>query len=111
MLNSKVPTNWIAALHQDGSAPQRLPRLSVASRTSRPAASVKKIEPAKKTTPSAPGPTSCTKPGNGPMKKQADPTAKPAAIQRSQTALANGRCATVSEWPIKAAPASQSARM
>ena len=49
---------------------------------------MKKIEPAKKTTPSAPGPTSCTNPGNGPMKKHADPMAKPTAIQRSQAVLA-----------------------
>src|SRR5215208_5686626 len=76
-LNSRVPTNWVAALHQDGSAPHRRPRLSVASLSSRPAASVKKIEPAKKTTPSAPGPTRSTNPGNGPTKKHTDPAAKP----------------------------------
>jgi hypothetical protein len=52
---------------------------------------------AKKTRPSAPGPTSCTNPGNGPIKKHADPTAKPPAIQRSQAALSSGRCATASE--------------
>ena len=68
---------------------------------------MKKIEPAKKTTPSAPGPTNWTNPGNGPMKKHRDPTANPAAIQRSQAALSIARCATASEWPIKGAPAAQ----
>jgi hypothetical protein len=64
------------------------------------------MEPAKKTTPSAPDPTSCTNPGNGPMKKQADPMAKPAAIHRSHAARATGRGAPASEWPIKRAPGS-----
>jgi hypothetical protein len=36
---------------------------------------VKKIEPTKKTIPSAPDPTSCSNPGNGPMKKQVEPIA------------------------------------
>ena len=89
-LNSRVPANWTAALHQDGFDAQR-PRRSVASRSSSPAASVKNTEPAKKTTPSAPAPTSWTKPGNGPMKKHAEPIAKPIAIQRSQT--------TPVDWP------------
>jgi hypothetical protein len=57
---------------------------------------VKKTEPAKNTTPSAPAPTSWTKPGKGPMKKHADPTANPAAIQRSHTAPSAGVGATVS---------------
>ena len=64
-LNSKVPTNSIDALHHDGSAPKRRPRLSVPSRTSRPPASVKKIEPAKKTTPSAPWADELHQPGEG----------------------------------------------
>ena len=75
----------MAALHHEGSRPQRRPRLRVPSRSSRAAASVKNTEPAKKTTPSAPAPTSWTKPGKGPMKKQADPAANPTAI-RSQAA-------------------------
>ena len=37
------------------------------------AAEVKKSEPAKNTAASAPAPTSCTKPGNGPIAKQAEP--------------------------------------
>jgi hypothetical protein len=63
-LKSRVPTNWIAALHQEGPEAQR-PKRSVPSRSSRPAASVKNTEPAKNTTPSAPAPTSWTKPGKG----------------------------------------------
>jgi hypothetical protein len=51
---------------------------------------VKNTEPAKKTTPSAPAPTSCTNPGNGPMKKQADPTANATAIERSQATRVDG---------------------
>src|SRR5512132_1957655 len=39
------------------------------------AADVKKIEPTKKTIPSAPEPTSCSKPGNGPTNKHVEPTA------------------------------------
>src|SRR5215211_9087417 len=70
----------MAALHHDASLPHRRPRLTVPSRNSRPAASVKKIEPAKKTALSAPGPTSCAKPGNGPMKKHA---ARPRIRRRS----------------------------
>ena len=44
-LKNRVPTNWIAALHHEGSDPHLLPRLTVACRRARPAASVKKIEP------------------------------------------------------------------
>src|SRR5262245_20061055 len=39
------------------------------------AAEVKKIEPTKKTSPSAPEPTSCSNPGNGPTKKHVEPIA------------------------------------
>jgi hypothetical protein len=56
-LNSRVPTNWTAALHHEGSAAHR-PSLNVDSRTSSSAASVKNTEPAKNTAPSAPAPTS-----------------------------------------------------
>ena len=41
------------------------------------------------------------------MKKHSDPTANPAAIQRSQAALSIARWATASEWPIKGPPATQ----
>ena len=99
-LNSSVPTHWIEALHQDGSSPKRRPRATVASRSSSVAASVKKIEPAKKTTASAPTPTSSTKPGKGPMKKHSEPTAKPSAIARSQATLVAGRGPIASAWPI-----------
>jgi hypothetical protein len=44
------------------------------------AAEVKKIDPTKNTMPSTPEPTSCTKPGNGPIRKQADPKAKSTPI-------------------------------
>jgi hypothetical protein len=84
-LNSSVPTNWTKALHQVASWPQRRPRLTVTSRSSRLAAKVKN------TAPSAPDPTSSTKPGNGPMRKQADPMAKPSAMARSQAARVAGR--------------------
>ncbi len=65
---------------------------------------VKKIEPAKKTTASAPTPTSSTNPGNGPMKKQSEPTAKPTAIARSQATRVAGRGPIASAWPIMAIP-------
>ena len=55
-LKSSVPANWIAALHHEASAPQRTPRRSVAWRSSSPAANVKKSEPTKKITASAPTP-------------------------------------------------------
>ena len=57
---------------------------------------VKKIEPAKNTAPSAPGPTSCTNPGNGATTKHTDPTAKPMAIHRSQAARVACRGANAS---------------
>ncbi|TML12092.1 MAG: hypothetical protein E6G31_10300, partial [Actinobacteria bacterium] len=41
---------------------------------------MKKIEPTKKTIPSAPEPTSCSKPGNGPTRKHVDPIANRAPI-------------------------------
>lgn len=86
-LKWRVPTNCTAALHHEASANRRS-SLSVVSRSSKPAASVKNTEPAKNTTPSAPWPTSWTTPGKGPMKKQAEPIAKPAAIQRSHPSRA-----------------------
>ncbi len=36
---------------------------------------MKKIDPTKNTAPSAPEPTSCSKPGNGATRKQVDPIA------------------------------------
>ena len=92
-LNSKVPANCTAALHQDGSVAQR-PKRRVDSLSSSSAASVKNTEPAKNTTPSAPAPTSWTNPGNGPTKKQAAPTANPMAIQRCPRDLTACRDAT-----------------
>lgn len=106
MLNRRVPTNWTAALHHEGSAAHR-PSLNVESRSSSSAASVKNTEPAKNTAPSAPAPTSWTNPGKGPMKKQAEPTAKPIAIQQSQAARAAIRGAKARARPIKVAPGSR----
>src|SRR5829696_2785863 len=99
-LKSSVPRNWAKALHQEGSLPQRCPRLTVPSRSSRPAATVKKTEPVKKTAPSAPAPTSSMNPGNGPTTKHADPIAKPAEIARSHALRVSGRGAKLSAWPI-----------
>ena len=45
---------------------------------------MKKIEPAKNVAASACGPTSWMYPGNGPTKKQSDPTAKQSDIQNSE---------------------------
>ena len=86
-LKSSVPTSWIPLAHQSirwGSNARSRNRsrrasgpgsaLIVSSHWSA-AAEVKKIEPTKKTSPSAPEPTSSTNPGNGPRKKQVDPMA------------------------------------
>ena len=94
-LKKRVPANCTAALHHDASAAHR-PSRTVDSRSSSPAARVKQTEPAKNTTPSAPAPTSCTNPGKGPTRKQAEPTAKPMAIQRSQATRAAWRGANAS---------------
>ena len=64
-LKSRVPTNWIAALHHEGSDPHLLPRLSVACRNARPAASVKKIKPTKKVTRRRPDPQAAGTLGTG----------------------------------------------
>src|SRR4030095_16783813 len=61
------------------------------------AADVKKIEPTKKTIPSAPEPTSCSKPGRGPTKKHAAPIANRTPIHHDarrgahQTLSCSGR--------------------
>jgi hypothetical protein len=58
---------------------------------------VKKIEPTKKTIPSAPEPTSCSKPGKGPMRKHAEPIANRTPIHHDarrgahQTPVCSGR--------------------
>jgi hypothetical protein len=58
---------------------------------------VKKIEPTKKTSPSTPEPTNCSKPGNGPMKKHVEPIANSTPIHHDarlgahQTPLRSGR--------------------
>ena len=54
-LNSSVPTNWIAALHHDGSAPKRRPGAASPGAARAPAANVKKIDPRRRSTASAPG--------------------------------------------------------
>ena len=91
-LNSSVPANWIAALHQDGSSPRsETPRRRVAWRSSSARGEGEEAASRRRrSTASAPPPTSCTTPGNGPMKKHSEPTAKPAAIGRSQPASAPG---------------------
>ena len=48
------------------------------------AAEVKNSEPAKNTAASAPAPTSCTKPGNGPIAKQAEPMMNSTAIHHDK---------------------------
>jgi hypothetical protein len=47
------------------------------------AADVKKTDPTKKTSASVPDPTSSTKPGNGPIRKQSDPIAKRTPIHHA----------------------------
>jgi hypothetical protein len=46
------------------------------------AAEVKKMDPTKKTIPSTADPTACSKPGNGPMKKQTEPMANRTPIHQ-----------------------------
>ena len=91
----------MAALHHDGSAGQR-PIRTVASRSSSPAANVKKSEPPKNTHASAAEPTSWVKPGKGPMKKHVEPIAKAIAMVRSHSARVSARGAKASEWPTTA---------
>src|SRR5262245_51469343 len=61
------------------------------------AAEVKKIDPTKNVIPSAPEPTSCSKPGNGPTKKHVDPIANRTPIHHEarrgahQTFACSGR--------------------
>ena len=96
-LKNRVPANWIAADHQVAS---RVGRSRVACSSSRPPAAVKKSEPMKKTQASARAPTSWTKPGNGPTRKQTEPIPKPAATQASDTGWTACRGAWISACPI-----------
>src|SRR5262245_63236726 len=92
-LNAMVPANWTTTAHQSmrpGSKetsrkgrppwpPGARSALKVSTHWS-PAAVVKKIDPTKKTAPSAAEPTSSTKPGIGPTRKQAEPIANSTPI-------------------------------
>ena len=70
MLKKSVPANWMPLAHQSRTRPP-VSRV-VGNWTS--AAAVKKIEPTKNVIPSALEPTSWTYPGNGPTKKQVEPS-------------------------------------
>src|SRR2546421_4266186 len=58
-----------------------------ASQLCRPPPIVNRIEPTKKVMASAESPTRLAYPGNGPMKKQVEPSAKQSAIQRRRVML------------------------
>ena len=91
-LNNTVPTSCKPLLHQSMRCGSKVTIRNLRERASGPssalivsshcsvAAEVKKIDPTKNTMPSTPEPTSCTKPGNGPIRKQADPKAKSTPI-------------------------------
>src|SRR3954453_7031655 len=70
----------------DGGPPARPPpgkrRSGQASTLCTPPPSVNRMEPTKKVTPTAEAPTSCAQPGNGPTRKQPEPSAKQRAIHR-----------------------------
>src|SRR4051812_24397364 len=68
-LKNSVPANWMIPAHQF----LRSDRGVVSAWSA--AALVKNSDPAKNTAASATAPTSCTKPGNGPTTKQAEPIA------------------------------------
>src|SRR5580765_7060964 len=72
MLKKTVPTSCTALLHQSSSRGRKTPLWTYCNE----AAEVKKIEPTKKTRPSTVDPTSSTKPGMGPTRKQVEPIAK-----------------------------------
>src|SRR3954453_3249743 len=75
-LKNSVPANWMTPAHQLSRSDR-----GVASAWSA-AALVKNSEPAKNTAASATAPTRCTKPGNGPTTKQAEPIANSSPIHR-----------------------------
>src|SRR5215212_5916836 len=68
-LKNSVPANWMIPAHQFSRSERGV---AVAWRA---AALVKNSEPTKNTAASATAPTRCTKPGNGPATKQAEPIA------------------------------------
>jgi hypothetical protein len=85
-LKNSVPTSWISADHQSILPGSKVSRRSLrfacsprsrsafaVSRHWRSAALVKKIEPTKKTAPSAVEPTKSANPGKGPTRKQTEP--------------------------------------
>jgi hypothetical protein len=83
-LKKSVPADWTTAARHAARPPpgrRRAGRLSDVC-TSPPA--VKRIEPMKKVTASASAPTSSAYPGNGPIRKHADPAPKSSPIQRSR---------------------------
>src|SRR4051812_36865226 len=73
-LKNSVPPNWITPAHQFSRSDRGVPSAWSA------AALVKNSEPTKKTAASATAPTRCTKPGNGPTTKQAEPIANSSPI-------------------------------
>jgi hypothetical protein len=81
-LKNSVPADWTIAAHQAARPPSWERRSGQASQLCSAPPSVNRIEPTKNVTPSAEAPTSCTYPGNGPIRKHADPRAKKSAIQR-----------------------------
>ena len=87
-LKNSVPASWITVAHQSmrrgSNASTRSRRRSTLtdSRYCSAAADVKNSEPAKNTAASAPAPTRCTKPGNGPTTKHAEPTANSTPIHQ-----------------------------
>ena len=92
MLKKTVPTSCTALLHQSSDRGRKRPLCTYWSE----AAEVKKIDPTKKTTASTVEPTSSTKPGMGPTRKQVEPIANRTPIHHDARSGAHNAPSSVS---------------
>src|SRR3954452_15278031 len=92
MLKNSVPADWMIAAHQ-AARPAGPSRRSVAdSQVCSAPPAVKKSDPTKNVTAVTVAPTRLSYPGNGPIRKHAEPTANAHAIRRSRDARPDTRC-------------------
>src|SRR6478609_10551245 len=83
-LKKSVPSDWMTAAHHADRPGPGSDRRRAAVQVCSPPPTVKSTEPTKKVAASATGPTRLRYPGNGPIRKQAEPAANAHAMARSR---------------------------
>src|SRR4051794_36978431 len=96
MLKNRVPADCVIAAHQAARPAGRVCRSAADSQVCTAPPAVNSSEPTKKVTASTVEPTRSTYPGNGPMRKHAEPSPNAQAMRRSGDARPDVGCSATS---------------